>query len=134
MLKIVAGLILGIVAAFAAAFGFDYLAHALFPGVTPSTPAAAIPVGMQVFIIIAYFLSTLIGALVGGRVAERRWVAWAVALVVTASAVATIFLPEMDQPLLTKIAGVIAPLLAGYVASRMVTERTVDTATADAEV
>ena len=133
MLKIVLGLIVGVIVAFAVAYGLELVAHSIYPGVDPTSPSSNLPLGMQAFVIAAYFLAALIGGLVGGRIANRRWVAWAVAAIVAASAVATIFMVE--QPLLMSLIGVIAPLVGGYVAARMVPDHAVnrgDGGTADA--
>ena len=118
MLKIVLGLIVGVIAAFATAYGLELLAHAIFPGIDANSPSSNLPIGMQIFVIATYFVAALVGGLVGGRIANRRWVAWAVAIIVAASAVATIFI--VNQPLLMGLIGVVAPLLGGYVAARMI--------------
>ncbi len=126
MLKVVLGLVVGVVAAFGTVYVLELLAHQIFPGVVVSGEnAGPIPVGMQIFIILAYLVGAFVGGLVGGRIADRRWVAWTVALVVVASAVASIFV--VRQPLLMSIAGIIAPLIGGFLAARMVPDRPVTT-------
>lgn len=122
MLKILLGLIVGVVAAFATVFVLEWIAHQIFPGVRVEGPVPSpIPVGMQLFVLAAYVIASAVGGLVGGRIADRRWVAWAVAIVVTAAAVATIFM--VDQAVWMQIASVVAPLAGGFIATHLLRGR-----------
>jgi nitrate/nitrite transporter NarK len=124
MLRIVGGIIAGVIAFVLTLVLLEYLAHQLFAG-GGATPSPA----MLAFVALAYFLSALLGGILAGRISGRHWAVWVIALLVAAGAAYS--LTTIAHPLWMQIASIVAPLLGGLVASRLVaTARP----TADAQV
>jgi hypothetical protein len=125
MLRIVGGIIAGVIVFVLTLVLLEYLAHQLFAGGGGATPGPA----MLAFVALAYFLSALLGGIVAGRISGRHWAVWVIALLVAAGAAYS--LTTIAHPLWMQIASIVAPLLGGLVASRLVaTARP----TADAQV
>jgi MFS family permease len=108
--RVVGGIVAGILVFVALLAALEYLAHQISPA-EGSLTMLAIVAG-------AYFVSALAGGVVAGRISRRAWAPWAIALLVLAGAVWTLF--RMPQPVWMQIASVVAPLLAGFIASRVV--------------
>jgi quinol-cytochrome oxidoreductase complex cytochrome b subunit len=112
-MRIVAGLIVGIIVFLGILMTVEWAAHQVSP-----RPAST---GLYAIVVVAYFGSALAGALAAGLIAGRSGAAWAIAILFTAGVLWT--LAEVPHPLWMQIASVLAPLLAGFVASAIVRRR-----------
>jgi hypothetical protein len=103
------GILAGIVAFGAILGAVEWLAHQTRPSLGNG--------GMLAVVLAAYFVSALAGGIVAGRIARRPWAAWVIALFVLAGVAWTI--ATLPQPVWMQAGSVIAPLLAGFLAHRM---------------
>jgi MFS family permease len=109
MKRIIGGLAAGI-AAFVVVLGsIEYIAHQL----AAKSGSAA----MLALVALAYFLSALAGGYLAARISNRSWTAWAIAALVAAGSIASLF--QFPHPLWMQIASVVAPLLGGALAVRL---------------
>jgi hypothetical protein len=130
MVKVIAGVIAGIVAAFATVWGTDMVGHAIHPvpadlNVRDYEAVGAFirtmpPLALAI-VALAWFLGALVGGFVAGKITDRRWAVWLVAGLVAAAGVANVLM--IPHPVLLQIAAVAAPLLGGFVASRILGRR-----------
>jgi hypothetical protein len=125
-MRIVIGVLGGIVVAIACVYVFEVVGHSVFPappGIDPYNPAdverlmAALPAGAFAFVVAGWFIGALAGASVANRIARRSFAGWIVAAVVVAGGVATMIM--IPHPLWMWAAGVALPALAAWLAQRM---------------
>lgn len=109
MKRTIGGLAAGIAAFLVVLGSMEYLAHKLAP--------KAGSTAMLAIVAAAYFLSALAGGWLAARISNRRWAAWAIALLVAAGAIGSLF--QFPHPLWMEIASVVAPLLGGALAWRL---------------
>ncbi|HEY0043200.1 MAG TPA: hypothetical protein VGB62_01510 [Allosphingosinicella sp.] len=109
MLRKVGGVIAGILVFMVTLTLMEYLAHQIAPRGNQALLFA--------IVVIAYFLAAFLGGLTAVRISRERWTAWLIALLAAAGSVYSII--TMPQPLWMQIASVVAPLLGGFMASRM---------------
>jgi MFS family permease len=109
MKRIVGGLAAGVVAFIAVLGVMEFLAHKL----APKAGSGA----MLAIVAVAYFLSALAGGYLAARISGRSWAGWAIAGLVAAGAVGSLF--QFPHPLWMQIASVAAPLLGGALAVRL---------------
>ena len=114
MLRIILGIVAGLVAVFVTVGLIEYVGHLLFP---VRSDGAAIPPAVQVLVLAAYFLAALIGGWLAASIAARPWAAWVIALVVVAGAISSLFL--VPHPQWMQIAVVLAPLFGGLIAAHL---------------
>ena len=109
MKRIVGGMAAGI-AAFVVVLGtMEFIAHQLAPRAGSGT--------MLAIVAAAYFLSAFVGGYLAARISGRSWTAWAIAALVAAGAIWSLF--QFAHPLWMQIASVAAPLLGGALAARL---------------
>ena len=129
MLRIIGGILAGIVTLFVAVFAIEWIGHQFFPisaEVNVRDPAAnptlvtGAPLGAQLFVVAAWFGGALLGGLVAGRISDRHWAAWTIVALVVLAAIANIAM--IPHPVWMQIGAVVAPLLGGFVASRLMPE------------
>jgi hypothetical protein len=135
-MRMLIGAVAGIVVAFLIVLAVEFVGHAVFPppaGLDIHDPAdqarlmEAMPAAAKAFVLLAWFLGALAGALVANRIAGQRLAGWIVALLVIAGGVATMLM--IPHPAWMWAAGIALPLLAGWLAGRMTgTARTVGAA------
>ena len=113
MLRTIGGIVAGVIVFVLTLVLMEWLAHLLF-----GAPGRIMPAGMLAFVAFAYFLAAADGGVVAGRISDRHWAAWVIAILVAAGAAYT--LTQLPQPLWMQIASIVAPLLGGLVASRAV--------------
>lgn len=113
MVRIVGGLVAGIVVFLGILVLFEFLARQASP--RPSANA------LYAIVAAAYFLSALAGGLAAGLIARRIWPIWAIALLVMLGVLWT--LAETGHPLWMQIASLLAPLVAGLAASAIAHRR-----------
>lgn len=140
MLKVIGGIIAGLVTIFVSVSLIQWIGHQAFPisgEVNLRDPAAnptlvtSAPLGAQLFVVGAWFVGALLGGLVAGRVSGRHWQVWAMACFVVLAALGNIFM--IPHPTWMQIGAVAAPLLGGFVASRMVPPGTARQSGSDAD-
>ena len=120
MLRKVLAIASGVVVAMLIIMATEWVGHRIAPGPMPSDAASEdmriVPVGAMLAVIFAWFLGTLGGGAVANRVARLRWPAWAIAGLVLLGAL--IQFATARHPAWMMVAGVAAPLLAGWLVSR----------------
>jgi cyanate permease len=109
MKRTIGGLAAGLATFLVVLGSLEYLAHKLAP--------KAGSTAMLALVAFAYFLSALAGGYLAARISNRSWTAWAVAAVVTAGAIGSLF--QFPHPIWMQIASVAAPLLGGALAVRL---------------
>lgn len=124
MLRIIGGIVAGIAAVLATTLALEWIAHRLFP--MPSS-GGAFPVGIQLFVVGAWLAAALAGGYLSGRIVGARWAVWLIAALCSASAVATVLM--IAHPVWMQIASVVAPIIGGMIAARLLGARMSDTAT-----
>ena len=124
-MRMVLGIVAGIVVAGLCVAGIETLGHALYPppaGLDPTNPRdidrmmSLLPAMALVFVAVAWFVGALAGAFVANLVARRAQAGWIVALLVVASGVATMVM--IPHPIWMWAAGIALPLVAAFVAAR----------------
>ena len=126
MLRTIGGIIAGIVTIFVTVFVIEMIGHQFFPisgEVNLRDPAAnptlitGAPIGAQLFVVGAWFAGALLAGLVAGRISGRHWPVWTMAALVILAALANVAM--IPHPVWMQIGAVVAPLLGGFIASRM---------------
>jgi cytochrome c biogenesis protein CcdA len=126
MLRTIGGILLGVVAAFAAIWCVEMVGHIFYPipsDVTLNDGARlrdfirSMPVAAQLFVLAAWFLGALVGGLVAALVSRRRWTAWLIAGLVAIGGLINIF--WIPHPELLQVGSVVGPLLGGLFASQL---------------
>ena len=110
MLKTVLGLVAGVIVFTAILVAAEFAAR--------QVPAAREAGAMLAIVVAAYFVSAFAGALVAGRISHEPWTVWAITLLAVAGVVWSIV--RLSQPLWMEIGSVVAPILGGYLARRMI--------------
>jgi hypothetical protein len=123
--RTILGIVIGIVAAFAAIWVIEMVHHVVYPvpgGVrmTDTDGLARYIAGMSLaqmlFIAGGWFAGALAGGLVAAKIARRGAAAWAVAGLVALAAIGNIL--YVAHPLFLQVSAVVAPLLGGWLARR----------------
>jgi len=115
--RIVLGIVAGILTVIVAVGTVEFAAHLLLPVASDSAP---MPAAVQILVLAAYFVGAFLGAVAAERISNRLWTAWAIAAVVAAGAVWSMFV--IPHPQWLQVAAVIVPFL-GAVAARHVPVR-----------
>ena len=123
MLKIILGIVVGVVVAFAAVMAGELAIHALTGGtaVDMNDPAAvevmmdATPVASKIGIVATYFIAVLLGGLAAVRVSGRAWTAWVIMAVILAATIANFAI--MPHPLWMVVCSILLIATAGVLAS-----------------
>ena len=109
MLRTIGGVIAGVVVFVATLTLIEFLAHQI---------AAPRSSGLLLAIVaFAYFLAPLLGGLTAAKISRESWTVWLITALAVVGGIYSIM--TMPQPLWMQIASIVAPLLGGYVASRM---------------
>lgn len=125
-MRMAAGIIVGILLAFASVWAIEALVHSLFPapaGLDPYDRAdqarimAVMTVGAKAAVLGAYFLATLVGGLVANRIGRSALPGWIVAFVVVAAGIATMIM--IPHPVWMWVGGIVLPLAAAWLAQRL---------------
>ena len=123
MLKIILGIVVGVVVAFAAVMAGELAIHALTGGtaVDMNDPAAvevmmdATPVASKIGIVATYFIAVLLGGLAAVRVSGRAWTAWVIMAVILAATIANFAI--RPHPLWMVVCSILLIATAGVLAS-----------------
>lgn len=125
MIRTLAGLAAGLVVAIVTIIALESVGNQFFPppaGYDMTIASAeSLPFETLVWPVVGWFLGALAGGWVGLRVAAERWAGWAIAACVLAATILNLAL--IAHPLWMIVAGVVAPLLGGWVAQRLPTGR-----------
>lgn len=123
-MRMVAAVIVGVAALFAAVLLAEALAHQLFPvpaGTPPSGYVAATPPAGRLLVAAGWFLGPFAGAAAALGLARWQPAAWIVAALAVAAGVAN--LGAVPHPVWMQAAAVMLPLLAAFAALRLVPAR-----------
>ncbi|HEX9964452.1 MAG TPA: hypothetical protein VGB04_05655 [Allosphingosinicella sp.] len=124
-MRIVMGVVAGIVVAFLCVFAVEFVAHGLYPppaGLDAGDPAGqarlmeAIPAAAKAMVLAAWFIGALAGAWTANRIAGRSLAGWIVALLVIAAGIATMAM--IPHPAWMWAGGIALPLLGAWIADR----------------
>ncbi|HUE78829.1 MAG TPA: hypothetical protein VMN38_04285 [Sphingomicrobium sp.] len=121
MIRNLAGLASGLAVAIATVMVIETVGNQLYPPPTgyDMTQATALTLPFETLIwpVIGWFLGALAGSWLAVRLSPERWTGWVVAGCVL---VATIFnFALITHPLWMMAAGVLAPVLGGWIAQRL---------------
>lgn len=125
-MKLVLGVVAGVVVAFACVLAIEMLGHRLYPpppGTDFTDPAQVarlmeiVPPAALAFVVGAWFVGALAGAWVANAVAKRGLAGWIVALVVIAGGVYTML--TIPHPAWMWAAGIALPLIAAWLAQKL---------------
>lgn len=125
MLKRIAGMAAGLVAAVATILLVQLLGHTVYPTAeidlrdhdAVAAMIAAMPLGAMLFVVFAWFAGALAGGAVAAWISGRRWTAWAVGAIVALMGIVNIL--TYPHPAWMQIAAVVAPALGGVVAGHL---------------
>lgn len=125
-MKIVLGVVAGIVVAFLCVAGIEMIGHLAYPpppGTDLSDPAQLarlmenVPAAAMAFVVAAWFVGALAGAWVANLVAKRALAGWIVVLLVIAGGVSTMMM--IPHPAWMWAMGIGLPLIAGWLAQKL---------------
>jgi hypothetical protein len=120
MIRKLAGLAVGLVTAIALIMVIETLGHSVVPppaGYDMNAGSALkLPAANLMFPVLGWFLGTLAGAVAALRISRASWTGWAVAALVLLGAIVNFAM--ITHPLWVMAAGIVAPLLAGWLAQR----------------
>ena len=126
-MRIVLGVIAGVVVAFLCVMGIEYVGHIVYPpppGTDFDDPEqvaelmASAPTAALAFVAAAWFIGALLGAWVANAVAKRAYAGWIVALLMLAGCIAMLLMIRGD-PAWMWAAGILLPPIGGWLAQRL---------------
>lgn len=128
------GLAAGVAVAFATVLVVELIGHQIWPVAgeaalkNPEAPvqATSMPTGALLVVALAWFLAGLLGGFTARRLSGRAHMAWAVAAIVAAAAIVTVFM--IPHPFWMQIMAVAAPLIGGSLAAHLGGARSDDAA------
>jgi hypothetical protein len=137
--KMVLGIVIGIVAAFATIWAIEMVHHLVYP--VPSDVRMTDPAGLaryisgmslaqMLFIAGGWFAGALVGGIVAAKIARRTAAVWAVAGLVALAGIGNIL--YVAHPLFLQVSAVVAPLLGGWLARRVAGDAPVAAAATEA--
>ena len=124
-MRIVLGIVAGLVVAVGCVFVIELIGHSVFPpppGTDLSNPAdvarlmSVIPTAALAFVIAGWFIGSLAGAWVAIAIAKRALAGWVVALLVVCGGVWSMIV--IPHPAWMWAVGIALPLVAGWLAQR----------------
>ena len=129
MLRLIGGIVAGIVLALATVFLVELIGRVVYPfddidmhdRQAVGEMIAAMPVGALLIVAAAWLLGAFVGGAVAARIGGRRWAAWLVAGIVLLFALATILM--YPHPAWMQIAAIVAPALGGLLAGHLAAPR-----------
>ena len=129
-MRIVLGILAGIVVAVLCVFAVESLGHIVYPppaGLDPmnlddaAQIIAGLPAGAFAFVAGAWFVGALAGAWMADAVSRKGYAGWIVALVIVAGGVYSLM--TIPHPGWMWAAGILLPLIAAWLAQRLAGRR-----------
>jgi hypothetical protein len=126
-MRIVLGVVAGVVVAMLSVFAVEYAGQAVYPPPAGTDlndleqvarMMASAPTAALAFVAAAWFVGALAGAWTANAVARRALAGWVVALLVLAASIA-IMLMIPGHPTWMWAAGILLPLIGGWLAQRL---------------
>jgi hypothetical protein len=130
MLRIIGGIVAGLVTAVAVMMLIEMAGHAAFPlpedlGLrnpeAVADPLPSMPVAAKLIVVFAWFAGALAGGYVAKRICGRWSAAWAIAVLVAVAGIVNIMM--IPHPVWMQIAAIVAPLVGGLVAGHLIPSR-----------
>ena len=125
MIRQLAGLAAGLTVAIFTVAAVEAVGYQLYPPPAgydmTEASSETLPFETLVWPVIGWFLGAIAGSWVAVRVSGERWAGWAIAACVLAATILNLVL--ITHPLWMIVAGVIAPLLGGWVGQMLPKER-----------
>jgi len=126
IMRILLGIVAGVVVAFVCVFAIEMVGHTAYPpppDIDLTKPAdverlmATLPVAALAFVVAAWFIGALAGAWTANRIAKRALAGWIVALLIACGAVWTMTI--IPHPGWMWGAGIGLPIAAAWLAQRL---------------
>ena len=126
MLRIILGIIAGVVLAFAVMMGLEMISFVVFPppaGLDPADPedlkriVAAAPFAAKAWVVFGWFAAAVAGGWLARRLSRKDWAGWVIAGLIVVGGVFNFL--NIPHPLWMQIAAVVAPLLGGWIVTRL---------------
>jgi MFS family permease len=133
MLRTLVGLVAAVLVGLGVLYGWQLLGHMIFPflrGIDLNDPAKrtvlvnSTSFPAQAWVVGGYAVAVAVGGLLGNWIADARWPAMAVAVMVVGAYFAT--LTVAPHPFWMQVMGLLLPLLVGVVVAANVGRRTLD--------
>lgn len=126
MLRTILGIVAGVVVAFVVLMGLEMAGHAVMPpppGLDPTDPedvkqmVASASMAAKAWVVFGWFAAVVAGGWVARRLSRKGWAGWVIAGLIVLGGVANIMM--IPHPLWMQIAAVAAPLLGGWMVTRL---------------
>lgn len=126
MLRTILGIVAGAVAAVVTVMVLEMIGHAAMPppaGLDPADPedlkqmVASASTAAKAWVVFAWFAAVVAGGWVARRLSQKAWAGWVIAGLIVLGGIANIMM--IPHPLWMQIAAVAAPLLAGWIVTRL---------------
>ena len=126
MLRTILGIVAGVVVAFVVLMGLEMAGHAAMPppaGLDPADPedlkqmVASASTAAKAWVVFAWFAAAVAGGWVARRLSRASWAGWVIAGLIVVGGIANIMM--IPHPLWLQIAAVVAPLLGGWLVTRL---------------
>ena len=126
MLRTILGIVAGVVLAFVVIMALEMVSYVAFPppaGLDPADPedvkriAAAAPMAAKVWVVFCWFAGALAGGWLARRLSRTSWAGWVIAGLIAVGGIANVLM--IPHPLWMQIAAVAAPLLGGWIVTRL---------------
>jgi hypothetical protein len=126
MLRTILGIVAGVVLAFVVIMALEMVSFVAFPppaGLDPADPedvkriAAAAPMAAKVWVVFCWFAGALAGGWLARRLSRTGWAGWVIAGLIAVGGIANVLM--IPHPLWMQIAAVAAPLLGGWIVTRL---------------
>jgi hypothetical protein len=128
MLRTILGIVAGVVLAFVIIMALEMVSYVAFPppaGLDPADPedvkriVAAAPLAAKIWVVFCWFAGSLSGGWLARRLSRTSWAGWVIAGLIAVGGIANVMM--IPHPLWMQIAAVAAPLLGGWLVTRLPT-------------
>ncbi|MBU4040203.1 MAG: hypothetical protein KKG27_10630 [Alphaproteobacteria bacterium] len=126
MLRIFLGILAGVALAFVVMMALEMVSYVAFPppaGLDPADPedvrrmVAAAPLAAKAWVAFGWFVSAVAGGWLARRLSRTEWGGWVIAGLIAIGGLANVMM--IPHPLWMQIAAVAAPLLGGWIVTRL---------------
>ncbi len=128
MLRTILGIVAGAVLAVVVVMVLEGVSAYVFPppaGLNPADPedlkriVEAAPLAAKAWVVFAWFAAVVAGGWLARRLSRKAWAGWVIAGLILVGGIANILM--IPHPLWMQIAAVAAPLLGGWIVTRLPT-------------